>query len=54
MAVRGDGARQHAHRQHRVVHPVGLRHHVEQGHRAVSFSQPFSPERMQQEKTTDL
>lgn len=37
MAVRGDGARKHAHRQHRVVRPVGLRHHVEQGHRTVSF-----------------
>lgn len=29
MAVRGDGAREHTHRQHRVLHFVRIRHHVE-------------------------
>lgn len=51
MAVCGDGARQHAHRQHRVVHPVGLRHHVEQGHRTVSFFSLPQKQKMQKQET---
>lgn len=37
MALRGDRAWKHTHRQHRVLHLVRICHHVEQGHRTVSF-----------------